>query len=189
MINQIYIPVRMFCANCKASTTNYKPCKHNSWNVLYIDTNRRVNLKLKLNARSNLIWTLIIPHCKKLELKFSNWKLSIAMNGCTTLINSLAPGKFEWHFRYIIFQIISVIDGWGISWELALRWMSLHLTDKPTLVQVMAWCCQATSHYLSQWWPRYLSPYGVTRPQWVHSWWNEMIYYGNDLYVIVVRNP
>ena len=36
-----------------------------------------------------------------------------------------------------------------------------------TLVQVMAWCRQATSHYLSQCWPRYVSPYGVTRPQWV----------------------
>ena len=35
-----------------------------------------------------------------------------------------------------------------------------------TLVQVMAWCRQATSHCLSQCWPRSLSPYGVTRPQW-----------------------
>ena len=32
----------------------------------------------------------------------------------------------------------------------------------------MAWCRQATSHYLSQCWPRSLSPYGVTRPQWVN---------------------
>ena len=31
----------------------------------------------------------------------------------------------------------------------------------------MAWCCQATSHYLSQCWPRSMSPYGITRPQWV----------------------
>ena len=31
----------------------------------------------------------------------------------------------------------------------------------------MAWCRQATSHYLSQCWPRSLSPYDVTRPQWV----------------------
>ena len=46
--------------------------------------------------------------------------------------------------------------------------MPLDLTsDKSTLVQVMAWCRQATSHYLSQCWPRSLSPYGVTRPQWV----------------------
>ena len=33
------------------------------------------------------------------------------------------------------------------------------------LVQVMAWCHQATSHYLKQCWPRSLLPYGVTRPQ------------------------
>ena len=32
----------------------------------------------------------------------------------------------------------------------------------------MAWCHQATSHYLSQCWPRSLSPYDVTRPQWVN---------------------
>ena len=29
----------------------------------------------------------------------------------------------------------------------------------------MAWCCQATSHYLNQCWPRSPTPYGVTRPQ------------------------
>ena len=47
--------------------------------------------------------------------------------------------------------------------------MPLDLTDdKSTLVQVMAWCRQATSHYLSQCWPRSVSPYGVTRPQWVN---------------------
>ena len=32
--------------------------------------------------------------------------------------------------------------------------MPLDLTDKSTLVQVMAWCRQATSHCLSQCWPR-----------------------------------
>ena len=52
-------------------------------------------------------------------------------------------------------------------YELALWWMSLNLTDdKSTLTQVMDWCHQATSHYLSQWWPRSLSPFCVTRPQW-----------------------
>ena len=67
-----------------------------------------------------------------------------------------------------IFKLISVTDGWGISGKIALRWMALDLTDdKSTLVQVMAWCRQATSHYLIQCWPRFMSPYGVTRPQWV----------------------
>ena len=60
---------------------------------------------------------------------------------------------------------------WRCSWSSAyrrcFRWMPLDLTDKSTLVQVMAWCRQATTHYLSQCWTRSLPPYGITRPQWV----------------------
>ena len=63
-----------------------------------------------------------------------------------------------------------MIGGWGIFCEIALRWMPLDFTDnKSTLVQVMAWSRKATSHYLSQCWPRSLLPYGVTRPQWFDS--------------------
>ena len=61
-----------------------------------------------------------------------------------------------------------MFDSWGIDCEIALRRLSLNLTDdKSTLVQVMAWCRQETSHYLNQCWLRYPTPYGVIRPQWV----------------------
>ena len=67
----------------------------------------------------------------------------------------------------VIFNLNLVTAGWGISFKIVLRSMSLHLADvKSTLVQVMAWCRQATSHYLSQCWPSSLSSYGITRPQW-----------------------
>ena len=83
-----------------------------------------------------------------------------------TSLNSLVPGKFEWNFRHVTFK---QIDGWGMSCEIALIWMSLDfISGQSTLVQVMAWCHQATSHYLSQCWPRPLLPYDVTRPQWVN---------------------
>ena len=61
--------------------------------------------------------------------------------------------------------------------------MSLDLTDdKSTLVQVMDWCRQASSHYLSQCWPRSMSPYGVVRPQAIKlSYW-----YGRLFSVIVM---
>ena len=85
-------------------------------------------------------------------------------------VNSLAPGKFEWNFKQVIFKRILVIDDWGISCEIALIWMSLDFTDdQSTLVQVMAWCHQATSHYLSQCWPRSLSPCMVSLG---HKWVN-----------------
>ena len=44
-------------------------------------------------------------------------------------INSLTPGSFEWHFGKVIFKLISVTDGWGISCKIAVSWMSLRLTD------------------------------------------------------------
>ena len=45
--------------------------------------------------------------------------------------------------------------------EIALRWMSHHiLDDESKLAEGMAWCCQATNHYMSQCWPSSVSPYG-----------------------------
>ena len=34
-----------------------------------------------------------------------------------------------------------------------------------TMMQLMAWCSQATNHYMSKCWPRTLSPHGATRPR------------------------
>ena len=57
-----------------------------------------------------------------------------------------------------------------ISCEIALRWISLDSTDDnmSTLIQAMAWCCQATCYFLSQCWPRSMLTCGITRPQWVN---------------------
>ena len=119
-----------------------------------------------LTQLSVFIW----HHQATMSLVVMHDQLQNVLENNDNLFNSLAPGKFEWNFRYLILQIISVSDGWGFSCELALRWMSLDLTDdKSTLVQVMAWCHQATSHYLSQCWHRSMSSYGVTRPHWVKA--------------------
>ena len=65
--------------------------------------------------------------------------------------------------------------------------MSLDLTDDwSTLVQVMAWCRQATSHYMSQCRPRSVSPYGVNRPQWVN--WSYPIPLGTILMACCYTN-
>ena len=85
-------------------------------------------------------------------------------------LNSLVPGRCSYNLNWIIFTLIWKIDIWIISCEIALRWISQELTaDESILVQVMAWCQQATSHYLSQCWPRSLLPYGIIRPQWVKA--------------------
>ena len=83
--------------------------------------------------------------------------------------NSLAPGRSGCDSKNGIFNFVLLIGIFRSSHNNALRWMPQDLTDdKSTLAQVMAWCHQATSHYLSQCWLSSLSPYGVTRPQWVN---------------------
>ena len=44
--------------------------------------------------------------------------------------------------------------------------------DKSTLVQVLAWCLQAASHYLNQCWSRVMSPDGVAGPKCVNDWYS-----------------
>ena len=86
-------------------------------------------------------------------------------------VNSLAPGRSQCDFENVIFNLALLIGIFKSTYENVLRWMPQNLSDdKSTLVQVMAWCRQATSHYLNQFWPRNLPPYGVTRPQWVKTW-------------------
>ena len=66
--------------------------------------------------------------------------------------------NFQLYFSYWYLQIF---------FYNVFSWMQWRRTDKSTLVQVMAWCRQVTNYYLNQYWPRSMSPYGVTRPQWV----------------------
>ena len=75
------------------------------------------------------------------------WWPSVLAHVCFTWhqgVNSLAPGRFQFNIRNGIFKLTLVNGAWGISYEIAFRWMSQDLTDdKSTLVQVMAWCHQA----------------------------------------------
>ena len=87
-------------------------------------------------------------------------------------VNSLVPGRSKYDSKNVIFNLVLLIGIFRSSHDNALRWMPWNLTnDKSRLIQVMAWCRQATSHYLSQCWLSSLSPYGVTRPQWVNVYY------------------
>ena len=78
-------------------------------------------------------------------------------------------------------QYPSSPQGWGVKKNLGidiliikenitLQWMLEDLVNgKTNLVQVMAWCCHATSHHLNQHWQRSQTKYGMTCPQWVSS--------------------
>ena len=75
----------------------------------------------------------------------------------------------EVSFTTVFFKLILQIDIFRTSSEIGPRWVSLSpIEGKSTLGQVMVWCCQTTSHFLNQCWPRTVPPYGVTRTQWVN---------------------
>ena len=126
-------------------------------NTWYNSTNDTLNISLKSKETGRLgsLWSDTFWHRLGLH---------------KTHFNSSAPGRSECHSKDVIFNIVLLIGIFRSSHDNALSWMSQDRTDdKSILVQVMAWCHQATSHYLSQCWPRSLSPYDITRPQWLNS--------------------
>ena len=66
------------------------------------------------------------------------------------MINSLTPEAYGGNFECVILQYILMFDILSMYSWIVLRWIPQDFAgDKSTLVQVMAWCRQATSHYLS----------------------------------------
>ena len=55
----------------------------------------------------------------------------------------------------------------SISCEIDLTWLPWKQLMMSTLVYVMTRCRQAASLYLTQYWPRSVSHFGVTRPHWI----------------------
>ena len=97
---------------------------------------------------------------------FGKWWVVFAHNVMLRSINPLAPERSECDSKNGLFNLVLLIGIIRSFHDNALWWMPQDLTDdKSTLVQVMAWCRQATSHYLSQCWLSPLSPYGFARPQ------------------------
>ena len=92
-----------------------------------------------------------------------------ASSGEKDPLNSLGPGRCGTNSISIIFKFIIQNNSLGTNSEIAIRWMPHNfINGKSTLVQVMACCHQATSHYLNQCWPKSLFPNSIPRPQWVN---------------------
>ena len=90
------------------------------------------------------------------------------------IFNSLAPGWCGNNFESKIVKLITENSSLGIHCEIASREIPQNSTnEKSTLVQVMACCRQATSHYLSQCWLRFMLPYSIT---WYNDWSMSMWY-------------
>ena len=94
-----------------------------------------------------------------------------------TMINPLALGRCGYDIKWVILKVTLRVDILSISCEIVLKWMQRDLADdKSTLVQAMAWCHQATSHYLNHCWSNSMTPQVDTKPQWLtHRGMNKMV--------------
>ena len=91
-----------------------------------------------------------------------------------TSISLLTPGKCDSLSKNTIFKLILQKSCLCTHCTTTTRWMQQNLyNEKSTLEQVMACGIQATNSYLSQCWPRSMSLYGVTRPEWckIYTHW------------------
>ena len=87
-------------------------------------------------------------------------------------------GRWRYWYSLLTFHSFASMGCVSIFWKLIL-WTAILCTcqtepenpidDNSAMVQVMAWCRQATIHYLNQYWPRFMSLYGVTMQQSVDS--------------------
>ena len=71
----------------------------------YTNTMLQLNVALKHTSKT----------CNVLSMA---WVVMAVNIQGTDPVNSLAPGKFEWNCRHVIFKQILVIDGWGICCEI-----------------------------------------------------------------------
>ena len=80
----------------------------------------------------------------------------------------MAPEIYGRIFKIVNTELMLCIKFLRTFWKIAPRCTRHNTSDiKSTLVHVIACWCQATSHYLSQLWPRSMLPYSFIMPQWV----------------------
>ena len=78
-------------------------------------------------------------------------------------VNMLTSVRCSVHFKSMIFKLV-IIQNHSLDTHCEItHWRIPEIlpNEMLTLFQVMAWCRQAASHYLSQCWPRSMSPFAV----------------------------
>ena len=129
-----------------------------SWeeSTLYINFVNDWKLKMILICAFQLL--IIVNNTIKYVLKY------FCFIGCfhgILILNSSSPGRCGNDFESVISKHMLQIKFMSTC-EITLRWMPWNTFDgKSTLVWVMACCCQATSHYLSQCWSRFMWSYDL----------------------------
>ena len=102
----------------------------------------------------------------------SPWTLTPSANLQLNMLKSLFLERCGCDFKWVNFKHNLGIGILSISINITLEWIPENLVDPKSIWgQVMAWCRQATNHYLNQCWLRSLMPYVFIWPHWVNGNW------------------
>ena len=97
---------------------------------------------------------------------FTRLIVSTSKNGSRT--SWIPAGLVQWMTAYFWFSHklhwLYISDKWMVHSDKCIQFE----ISKP-VIQVMAWCRQASSHYLKQCWPCFMMSFGITRPQWING--------------------
>ena len=111
-----------------------------------------------------------VRHILKLWFQSSEVYCMVPINRTPVMIsvNGLLPFLWEW----TCWRNSKLSN--KISWALPMKLPTSEclkqdpINDKSTVVQVMAWCRWATSHFLKQCWFISMLSYVINRPQWIN---------------------
>ena len=93
--------------------------------------------------------TILIVSIFKHEFTHTHTHIYIYMHSWVT--SWLEPGRSGRKWKSMIFKLIMQNSSLNTHCEIARRWTPQYLSgNQLTLVKVMAWCHQTTSHYLSK---------------------------------------
>ena len=132
-----------FCTDCHWSLRRSPPSRWTSWTGSWLQT-RGFTGDQSILTQDFIhsvwwCWTWSVSGTKKIKFVKTHWHMG----------NVAVMLKVKCRISKIIIQKRSL----GTYNEITFKWTPQQLTNKKsTLAQVMAWCCQTSSHYLSQCW-------------------------------------
>ena len=157
---------------CHSCSSHHRRVAH-SWNTCRTSCLRRRKSPKPCSANWRGRWVAeifveLLPwHIDGLVQERRNCALAVELRLSSTNPSIWIKVLTHWTLgdATVMLKLISRIGILSICCEIAPRWMPQD--DKSSMIQIMAGCCHALSHYLNQYWQSSMTPYGIARPQWV----------------------
>ena len=142
---------------------NIRDSHHMDFRTIYPSVLRVIVIVIsRMNPDSPRDETTTVPRRRRQVVLVRTTKCHVHVS-----VNSVFPEICGYNLELLNFKLILMTDTMSISRDIARRRMPQDLTNGYSmLAQVLAWCRQATSHYLNQCWSIFMSSRAEFRAGW-----------------------